>query len=77
MLSGDKPGDRYPAFGLLRRPEIAALSMAGSSLLVAINALRLKRTRLPGIRTTRAGEHRAPGKHGEAPQPARAAADRG
>ena len=42
----------YPAFGLLLRPEIAAISMAGSSLLVALNALMLKNTRLPGIRTT-------------------------
>ncbi|GAB4430387.1 MAG: heavy metal translocating P-type ATPase [Chloroflexi bacterium OHK40] len=42
----------YPLFGLLLRPEIAALSMAGSSLLVAVNALLLKRTRLPGLRTT-------------------------
>ena len=33
----------YPAFGLLLRPEIAAISMAGSSLLVALNALMLKR----------------------------------
>lgn len=49
----------YPAFGLLLRPEIAALSMAGSSLLVAINALLLKRTRLPGIRATRPGEQAA------------------
>jgi len=40
----------YPSFGLLLRPEIAALSMSGSSLLVAVNALLLKRTRLPGIR---------------------------
>jgi P-type Cu2+ transporter len=48
-------GALYPAFGLLLRPEIAALSMAGSSLLVAINALLLKRTRLPGIHTTRPG----------------------
>lgn len=39
----------YPSFGLLLRPEIAALSMSGSSILVAINALLLKRTRLPGI----------------------------
>ncbi|MBF6989977.1 cation-translocating P-type ATPase [Cupriavidus sp. IK-TO18] len=31
-------------------PEIAALSMSGSSALVAINALLLKRTKLPGIR---------------------------
>jgi Cu2+-exporting ATPase len=50
----------YPAFGLLLRPEIAALSMAGSSLLVAINALLLKRTRLPGIRATHPGEQVAP-----------------
>jgi P-type Cu2+ transporter len=42
----------YPAFGLLLRPEIAALTMAGSSLLVASNALLLKRTRLPGIART-------------------------
>ena len=42
----------YPLFGLLLRPEIAALSMAGSSLLVDVNALLLKRTRLPGLRTT-------------------------
>jgi Cu2+-exporting ATPase len=35
-----------PAFGLALRPEIAALSMSGSSLLVAVNALLLKRLRL-------------------------------
>jgi Cu2+-exporting ATPase len=40
----------YPSFGLLLRPEIAALSMSGSSLLVALNALALRWTRLPGIR---------------------------
>jgi len=40
----------YPAFGLVLRPEIAAISMSGSSLLVAINALLLKRTRLEGIK---------------------------
>jgi Cu2+-exporting ATPase len=40
----------YPAFGLVLRPEIATLSMSGSSLLVAINALLLKRTRLEGIK---------------------------
>ncbi|MEW5745073.1 MAG: heavy metal translocating P-type ATPase [Nitrospirota bacterium] len=40
----------YPAFGLLLRPWIAALSMSGSSLLVAINALLLKWARLPGLR---------------------------
>ncbi|WP_242511606.1 copper-translocating P-type ATPase [Pengzhenrongella frigida] len=36
-----------PAFGLVLRPEIAALSMSGSSLIVAVNALLLKRLRLP------------------------------
>lgn len=37
----------YP---FLLSPEIAALSMSGSSALVAINALMLKRTRLAGIK---------------------------
>ena len=36
-----------PSFGLVLRPEIAALSMSGSSILVAVNALFLKRLRLP------------------------------
>nr|MDQ6911203.1 HAD-IC family P-type ATPase [Actinomycetota bacterium] len=36
-----------PSFGLVLRPEIAALSMSGSSFLVAVNALLLKRLRLP------------------------------
>ncbi len=36
-----------PAFNLMLRPEIAALSMSGSSFLVAVNALLLKRLRLP------------------------------
>ena len=34
-------------------PEIAALSMSGSSAVVAINALMLKRTRLAGIKSAR------------------------
>ncbi|MET3808322.1 Cu2+-exporting ATPase [Nakamurella sp. UYEF19] len=36
-----------PAFGLVLRPEIAAITMAGSSVLVAVNALTLKRLKLP------------------------------
>ncbi|WP_327130041.1 heavy metal translocating P-type ATPase [Streptomyces sp. NBC_01343] len=36
-----------PATGLILRPEIAALSMSGSSIIVAVNALALKRLRLP------------------------------
>ena len=40
----------YPAIGLILRPEIAAVSMSGSSLLVAVNALMLKNTKLEGIK---------------------------
>src|SRR3546814_3472407 len=36
-----------PSLGLTLRPEIAALSMSGSSFLVAVNAAMLKRLRLP------------------------------
>ena len=39
-----------PTFGLTLRPEIAALSMSGSSFLVAVNAVLLKRLRLPAQR---------------------------
>jgi cation transport ATPase len=37
-----------PAYGVMLSPEIAALTMSGSSFLVAVNALLLKRLRLPG-----------------------------
>ena len=40
----------YPTFGFVLRAEIAVISMAGSSFLVAVNALLLKRTKLEGIR---------------------------
>lgn len=36
----------YPAFGLLLQPAIGALLMSGSSILVAINAVLLKNTKL-------------------------------
>ena len=36
-----------PSLGISLSPEIAALSMSGSSLIVAVNALLLKRLRLP------------------------------
>ena len=36
-----------PTLGLVLRPELAAISMAGSSLIVAGNALMLKRLHLP------------------------------
>ena len=38
----------FEPWGLTLRPEIAAISMSGSSILVAVNALALKRLRLPG-----------------------------
>jgi Cu2+-exporting ATPase len=37
----------FEPFGLTLRPEIAAISMSGSSILVAVNALALKRLHLP------------------------------
>jgi len=43
----------YPAFGLMLRPEIAALTMSGSTVIVTLNALLLKRLKLP--------EQRGPG----------------
>ncbi|MET2716815.1 heavy metal translocating P-type ATPase [Streptomyces harbinensis] len=39
-----------PLTGLVLRPEIAALTMSGSSIIVAVNALALKRLRLPDAR---------------------------
>ncbi|MFE1555748.1 DUF6153 family protein [Streptomyces sp. NPDC058734] len=41
-------GGFEPATGLILRPEIAALSMSGSTVIVAVNVLALKRLRLPG-----------------------------
>lgn len=40
-------GVLMPSFGLMLRPEIAALTMSGSTIIVAMNALLLRRTRLP------------------------------
>ena len=42
----------FEPWGLTLRPEIAAISMSGSSVLVAVNALALKRLRLPGARAS-------------------------
>jgi Cu2+-exporting ATPase len=38
----------FAPLGIVLRPEIGAISMSGSSLLVAVNALLLRRLRLPG-----------------------------
>ncbi|WP_395729241.1 heavy metal translocating P-type ATPase [Nakamurella sp.] len=45
-----------PAYGLVLRPEIAALTMSGSSLIVAVNALLLKRLPLPAAPTGEASD---------------------
>ena len=37
----------YPSLGIMLSPEIAAISMSGSSVIVAVNALLLKRLPLP------------------------------
>jgi Cu2+-exporting ATPase len=37
----------YPSLGIMLSPEIAAISMSGSSVIVAVNALLLKRLHLP------------------------------
>ncbi|NMR32573.1 hypothetical protein, partial [Crystallibacter degradans] len=37
----------YPGLGIMLSPEIAAISMSGSSVIVAVNALLLKRLDLP------------------------------
>jgi Cu2+-exporting ATPase len=42
-------GVLYPAMGLILRPEIGAIAMSGSSLVVALNALSLKRTRVKDL----------------------------
>ncbi len=51
------------SLGLVLRPEVAALSMSGSSVIVAVNALMLKRLRLPeppASAASQASDHRPP-----------------
>ena len=55
-------------WGIVLRPEVAAISMAGSSIIVALNAVALKRLHLPD----QPGGHAAPpaaGTPGEQGQP--------
>ncbi|HEU0025015.1 MAG TPA: hypothetical protein VFQ12_10305, partial [Thermoleophilaceae bacterium] len=40
-------GGAFEPLGLVLRPEVGAISMSGSSVLVALNAVALKRLRLP------------------------------
>jgi P-type Cu2+ transporter len=44
--------------GFILRPEVAAISMSGSSAIVAVNALALKRLRLPRERSDNTAGHR-------------------
>jgi len=62
-----------PSFGLQLRPEVAALSMSGSSFIVAVNALLLKRLRLPA-EDGEAGPGREPGPPTGEPAPRQAVA---
>ncbi len=41
----------FDPLGFVLRPEVGAISMAGSSIIVALNAVSLKRLRLPGSHT--------------------------
>ena len=54
-----------PSLGLVLRPEMAALSMSGSSLIVAVNALMLRRLRLP--QRPAAAASQAPGQRPHVP----------
>ena len=56
-----------PAFDLVLRPEIAALSMSGSSFIVAVNALALKGLRLPAAASEDVGSGRELDPRGGAP----------
>ena len=43
----------FEPLGFVLRPEVAAISMAGSSIIVAVNAVALKRLRLPRAQATK------------------------
>jgi hypothetical protein len=42
-----RPAGVLEPIGFILRPEVGAISMSGSSVIVAVNALALKRLRLP------------------------------
>ncbi|MGC5225086.1 heavy metal translocating P-type ATPase [Micromonospora sp. DT81.3] len=50
----------YPSLGIMLTPEIAAITMSGSSVIVAVNALLLKRLRLPAPATPAATTRPSP-----------------
>ena len=59
----------YPAFGLVLRPEIAALAMSGSTVIVTVNALLLKRLKLPAQQSPAAPQRDAQEPRPNAPVP--------
>ena len=59
----------YPSLGLSLSPEIAALSMSGSSIIVAVNSLLLKRLKLPQPVVPGAPEGAVPPSRPEVPTP--------
>jgi Cu2+-exporting ATPase len=56
----------FEPWGLTLRPEIAAITWAGSRIIVALNALALKRLHLPGLAPP-PGHDPPPGLTGRAP----------
>jgi Cu2+-exporting ATPase len=58
------------SIGLSLSPEIAALSMSGSSVIVAVNALMLKRLRLPAQQPPAPAQHAVLEPRPSAPVPA-------
>lgn len=50
MAAGNPLTQNKLLIDLILHPEIAAISMSGSSLLVALNALMLKNTKLEGTK---------------------------
>ena len=59
----------YPSIGLFLRPEIAALSMSGSTVIVTVNALLLKRLKLPAQESPAAPQRPAHEPQPDAPFP--------
>jgi len=60
----------FAPLGLVLRPEVAAISMAGSSIIVAVNAVALKRLRLPRAHPTQAQDLAHAAARTDVPQPA-------
>jgi Cu2+-exporting ATPase len=59
----------FEPLGFVLRPEVGAISMAGSSVIVALNAIALKRLRLPADPSTPAPPTGTAGSHQHVPAP--------